>query len=273
MEELLSTLQNIVNNSSHASKSDADVAIARFLIENIAPPLVDLDIETLAKECYTSQATVSRFCRKIGFESFGQMKGTYLRIEKIGSELFKDNEANLKFDSIHDSQTLSNYIELIYDALLDFDEQINFAVIENLCHSIKKAKKVYVYGAQLSGNVVSNFQYMLLCIGKNIAYFPTAQLQIDSIETIDKDTLVLVASADGNLINKRGYFMNELVETDAKKILITQNITIKRIDSFDEVVQLGNYKHPKVGRYKLQLFFEVLINKYYQLYGNIKPLS
>lgn len=267
MGAFVSILQNIVNNSVDKDNSNVDVVISRYLLDHVYPPLEDLDIEGLAEACFTSVSTVSRFCRKTGCNSFGEMKANYLGIHHIGEELFLDNESNLVFDSVHDNQTLNNYIELVSDALLDFGEQIDFAEIEELCKNIHDSQDIIIFGTMISGAFVYNFQNMLLSIGKRVSYHPTHQLQIESLKHVTDKTLIIVASTDGNFIQKRDQLVMDMHNSPARKVLITQNITLKRRYSFDKVIQLGNYKHPKVGRYKLQLFFEVLANKYYQLYG------
>ena len=266
MHNFLRILQNIINNSIEGKDYDINTIIARFLLANINPPLFDLDIETLAFECFTSTSTVSRFCRRYGFSSFSEMKKAYLDIYNIGQELFLDNESNLVFDSKNDKQTLNNYIDLTNDALLDFGDQVNFEIIEDLCRDIHDFDEVIIYGIMLPGAFIHHFQYMLLSIGKKVLFYPTNNLQYESITYVSEESLIIVVSTDGNLILKHDKLIRKIHNLKAKKILITQNTTLKRSTSFNQVIQLGNYKHPKVGRYKLQLFFEVLVNKYYQLY-------
>lgn len=266
MVELLSVLQNIINNAMNTNISDTDILIAQYLLDNISPVNKLLDIDMIAEACYTSPSTVSRFCRRFGFVSFGHLKARYLQIDTTSIELLRDNESNLKFNSVDDVQTIENYVELIYDSLKDFREHFEIEEYEALCRKIYEAKEVVLYGSLLSGAMLENFQYLMLGLGKKVHYYPTSNAQLKSIELLTEDSLVLVASVEGNYIHKRNEIVIALSKSSAYKILITQNVMMKEAHAFDQVVQLGHFKHPKVGRYKLQLFLEILVNKYHQLY-------
>lgn len=55
--------------------------IARYLLERF-DHLDDVSIEGLAADCFVSKATVSRFCRDIGLEDFGELRGLLRQTEK-----------------------------------------------------------------------------------------------------------------------------------------------------------------------------------------------
>lgn len=54
-------------------KDSNNYKIAKFLIENIRN-LEDFSISELAKTCYVSNSSVSRFCREIGLNDFNSLK-------------------------------------------------------------------------------------------------------------------------------------------------------------------------------------------------------
>ena len=55
--------------------------ISRYLLERL-DCLEDVSIEKLAAECFVSKATVSRFCRDIGLEDFGELRDLMRQTEK-----------------------------------------------------------------------------------------------------------------------------------------------------------------------------------------------
>ncbi|MGL4973562.1 MAG: hypothetical protein ACRC6H_10510, partial [Culicoidibacterales bacterium] len=64
MNDLLSKLLLFMEINMHVQTVDSQ--IARFFWQN-ADGIDKLGIETVAKACFTSPATVSRFCKKLNF--------------------------------------------------------------------------------------------------------------------------------------------------------------------------------------------------------------
>lgn len=54
-------------------KGSNNYKIAKFMIENIRD-LEDYTLTELAKACYVSNSSISRFCRDIGLRDFNQLK-------------------------------------------------------------------------------------------------------------------------------------------------------------------------------------------------------
>ena len=65
-------------------KGSNNYKIAKFMIENIHD-LEDYILTELAKACYVSNSSISRFCRDIGLRDFNQLKNQVAKfsVEKI----------------------------------------------------------------------------------------------------------------------------------------------------------------------------------------------
>ena len=65
-------------------KGSNNYKIAKFMIENIRD-LEDYTLTELAKACYVSNSSISRFCRDIGLRDFNQLKNQIAKfsIEKL----------------------------------------------------------------------------------------------------------------------------------------------------------------------------------------------
>ena len=56
-----------------ASETDTNYFIALFMANNFYR-IPDMRISELAEECFVSPATISRFCRALGYENFAHLK-------------------------------------------------------------------------------------------------------------------------------------------------------------------------------------------------------
>lgn len=63
---LLSTINSELINSNN-------YRIAKYILENMRA-LEDISITELAKECYVSNSSISRFCRDIGLRDYNELK-------------------------------------------------------------------------------------------------------------------------------------------------------------------------------------------------------
>ena len=56
-----------------ASEADTNYNIAWYMAHNFSK-VAKMGISQLAKECYVSPATISRFCRALGYENYAHLK-------------------------------------------------------------------------------------------------------------------------------------------------------------------------------------------------------
>ena len=111
---LLSTINSEPINSNNYK-------IAKYIIEHIQE-LEDCTISELAKNCYVSNSSVSRFCRDIGLEDFND-----LRMQVAKAPLaYKDARNKFAFKEFSD----------------DFYTSYMLSVIENLKNAFTKTNKL-----------------------------------------------------------------------------------------------------------------------------------
>jgi Transcriptional regulators len=269
MPNIIIELQNIKNKAK--DEKDIDVSIVNYLIEHIYDKTtVDLSITDLADRCFTSTSTISRFARRMGFNSFAEMKVKYEGIALSCSEIFNDNLENMHFDFANDNAILENYVKTLNESLLDFHSNINLEEIDKLCELIYKTKSVYFYGTQITNSLLQHAQFLFSYMGKiiELKYSDSEQQRI-SLNS-DKDGLAIFFSMDGNFLRESKGTVYNSENAGTICYLITQNPALKLAPLFDCVIQLGTYQYSKNGRYKCHLFLEILVNRYYLKYHHVQ---
>lgn len=257
-------LQMIVNENK---TDDIHFVIANTLLELSEHEIENLTINELSLLCFTSNSTISRFSRTLGFDSFQMLKRQCLMSRKSYQSLFRDSLENMNFDFNQDRDILINYATSVGEALVEFASTVDLTEIDRFIEMIHDHEEVYFYGIQLSAFMIEHFQFMLLSLGKQIRFSSNELAQDHLSSQMTPGSLAVIVSVDGNFMRSKPETTFNLINLDITKVLITQNPTIKYRDAFDQILYLSNYRRPKDGRYKLQLMFEILANRYFLKYG------
>lgn len=107
--------------------------------------IIYLSLSNICKELYVSNATVIRFCQKIGFKGFNELKF------QLKNELNLTNKSTNAWDTIPHRASI----------LKDFIDDINDKIIEQICSEIKNHKSIYIYGRNMSSLPAKYLQSML----------------------------------------------------------------------------------------------------------------
>lgn len=133
-------------------------------IEEYMNNSIYMTVTEIANGCGVGEATVTRFCRKLGFRSFLEFKMTMAQELKNGSvnkELFE--EENLKDDSV---ESLSkNIYEANVKLLENCFKSIDYKKIDEITDEIIKARRIYFAGIGHSGVIAENIYYKLMRLG------------------------------------------------------------------------------------------------------------
>ena len=104
-----------------------------------------LSLSDICRDLFLSNATIVRFCQKLGFEGFNELKFS-LR-----------NELNASSDFSNSWQMLQRRTAV----LKDFMDNLDTAKIETVCSEILTTKSLYIYGRNMS-SLPAKYLYSML---------------------------------------------------------------------------------------------------------------
>lgn len=149
-----------------------------------------LTIHSLAQEIGTSTASISRLSKKLGFDSFSQLK---LSLAKADMNL--DHQ-------IYETDTLQNISHKLAQAGQNAINQtmnlLNYTVLEQTIELLKKARRIYLVGVGASGIVCSDLYFKLSRIGKDVIYNQDAHVQLASVTSIQQQDVLIGISYSGH---------------------------------------------------------------------------
>lgn len=165
-----------------------------------APELVSHEsITEFARRAGTSQATVVRFCKKIGFTGYPNLRLSLAATMgyRAGSNV---NKGLHEFGIVQGDST-EVLVEKIANSSAETirltSGRINIQVIEDLLDAIQESRLVGTFGAGASGLVASDLRLKLNRIGKPSLYWSDNHTALSSIATLSEGDLLFVVSHTG----------------------------------------------------------------------------
>lgn len=156
--------------NSKLTKSEEE--LLDFIDKNL-DKMENYSVIKLCEEAYSSQATLNRLCKKLGFNGFSELKYAI----KNDLRLMK----NSKNDYIHNA--------------IFYIENINFDSVENILKILKQNKKILLYGLGASQITATYFQRQLLYLGFQAIVISEEKM----IEFFDDFILFIISSSGETL--------------------------------------------------------------------------
>ena len=183
------------------NKNSSDYTIAKVLLEHINE-FPDITLEQIASLSYSAPSSVTKFCKKIGYGSFKEMRYDVegYSTHFIGSEL--------NYNSLH------SYIDEFHQMEVNNDQDIlsklNIEMVYELALKIKKAKKICILQASYNHNIVSFLSEILIVHNKIAVSINRSNDQAFLKENIQESDLVILTSLTGDYVHKRKEFLDTI---------------------------------------------------------------
>lgn len=224
-------------------------AITDYILKNINN-LHELTTEKLARETYTSKATVSRLCKKLGLKNYYEFKqcilqerDEWLRIQSA------DNEEPVNQKSSFED--ILNIIPVLYDSAirqvkLSLDKPQMLRIFEKL----KKTEKIDIYGTGLMYQAAQITSFKFMNLGKECSVFDGLNEHYMIADKNRKNKVIFVLSMTGSnlgmvriagILKNRGFYVVGIggIETDELKKCCTEYIdlhVIRELRNLDVII-------------------------------------
>ncbi|MBO5285294.1 MAG: MurR/RpiR family transcriptional regulator [Clostridia bacterium] len=139
---------------------DAERRVADFLMAS-PEKLVPLSITQLAKQCLTSEATVTRLAKKMDYDGFQQLKIAVVQDAKIPTISTNICENDSPYDIFN---KVSNDI---YCSLEKTKKILSAEDLESVCKAILIADEILIFGLGNSASIAYDAEHKLLRLGLN----------------------------------------------------------------------------------------------------------
>ena len=97
--------------------SDIDSRIADYMLER-QERLREDSVRQIAKKLYVAPSSVIRFCQKLGYVGFNELREEYLKELLYLSSHFQTLDPNFPFDRQDKDMTVANKIGVLYEEIV-----------------------------------------------------------------------------------------------------------------------------------------------------------
>jgi len=173
-------------NNLYASLSKSEKKVAEYIQEHMDEAVL-LSLQGVAKKCKTSDPTVLRFCRSLGYNGFSDFKVSLVpELLRSGKNIYTDINNHTEPDSI--KEMLKHNLMIQTDSTL---ENSDIKELNKIARKIFSASKVVVIGLGGSAGVAQIFCDSLGSLGIFSTYFNDRSI-IQHISTILKPKDILI---------------------------------------------------------------------------------
>lgn len=218
----MDNIYNILNNYlKRQSPGGNNETICHFMLNHLAE-IPDMSVNEIAQRCYTSNPSITRFTRELGFEGLADFK---FHVQEYLEEL-ELNKHSFQLPLVLSSET-DQFITGI-DRWLDEDiayikESLKSIDLDNLkcfCRELHDHETIYFVSAGFSGVLADIFRVFLARCGK-IVQCVAGNLKMLELED-DGDGMIVIISINGLYLQNNGRSFMDTNKKNPRKIwLIT----------------------------------------------------
>lgn len=219
--------------ASYSELSLSERQIADFILEN-HDKVSSFNAYEIAVKSDTSRATMSRFVRKLGFDSFADLRLAFVREERTasGASLESGNDISLSKSKDSLAYILQNKIEELRGTTALLDEK----VLKRAINTIEQSDMVLVSAVGNTLAVAQNASYKLYQAGIR----SSAPLSVDgsvqlALQLTSRDCLMILSSSGYS--KRLEPVMDNANDAGATTIVITDNVDSPLAKRGDIVLQ------------------------------------
>ncbi|MGL4992164.1 MAG: MurR/RpiR family transcriptional regulator [Sarcina sp.] len=211
---------NEILNTSYAN--DTYQSIGRYIKDNINE-IPKLSIEEIANSCFVSKSMITKFTKKLGFESFKDFK---YECEEHSRAI--ETMPNIKYKTNTLRENVVEMMDSVNNAFRNAANELDYKSLEIFIEDIKNCSSVIAIGNGSSKNVCESLQFYFDYIKKPVYI---ADVDFKREIDIDENAIIILISANGNMIKYNKRTIRKVNELKQKKWLITCNEDVKEIEN------------------------------------------
>ena len=256
-----------------AQENDTNYNIAWFMANNFYR-IADMRISELASECFVSPATISRFCRALGYENFAHLKQECYTFHSDDKKF--NNLINIPLETMKSNPEIATqeYVNQVIAYISDLPRILDWKEIDATLKLIHDCDSVAFFGTQFSQSAALHFQTDLLMLEKFTMAYMDSSRQLDCAKELTKDSVAIIMTVNGYFTGSGFKILQYLKKSGCKVVLMTCNPELDIKIPIDHTILLGQSKNRKTGKHSLLTAVELMSLRYYSLYyPSIKELQ
>lgn len=260
MGSLAEKLMGFVSTTPH---HDTNYEIALTMLKHYGQ-LKSMSVGEMADLCYVSKASISRFCRFMGFDGFREMQDSLnqdLSIVTDYSRSFFDKLCTVP------QSALADYSGEIIRNIQATAELENTKAIPEIATAIANSERLAFFSHHFLWDIGRHLQNKLIHMDRYVELYLDYGAQLACARSLQKDDMAIVCSIGGSYPVRYPTIWNAIASTGCKLLVITQNKSSPYWNSARFILNCGVTNRNDVGKYGALLAVDLLTLHYLRQYG------
>lgn len=264
-----SVANKLIDYVDTAVVRDSNYSIAEIMIRNYQK-LKGMSISEVADLCFVSKASISRFCRLMGFESFKEFQD-YLDVD---FDIHTDYSQQFYNMFCQDKEmALAKYRDQLISNIYATISPENLEVVEDVVRTIHASRRVACFSHHFLWDIGHHFQGKMMAMNRFVEMYHDYTAQMECAQSLGKEDLAITITVGGSYMNRYAALWNTIQNSGSKLLVVTQNFSNACLNQVDYVLQCGYTNRDDVGKYSALMAMDLIVMAYMKRYSPKLPAS
>lgn len=241
---------------------DFNYEIAVSLLKNYGK-LKNMSIGEIANMCFVSKASISRFCRYLGFEDFKEFHRYLQNDYSMVSDYSRQFYHTLCFD--HET-AISAYRDELIGNIYTTASPENLKTITTIVPELHNCKRFAFFSHHFLWDIGRHFQVKMMLMGRYMELFFHYNDQCESAASLQPGDVAIICSVGGSYPSLYASIWKAIVDSGCKILVITQNMSSPYWNQANFVLRCGTSNKDDVGKYSALMAVDLIIMEYMRKY-------
>lgn len=258
-----SLAEKLMGYVSTAPQQDANYAIALAMLNHYGQ-LKNLSLAEIADLCYVSKASISRFCRFMGFDGFRELHDCLLQDFSIGTDY-----SRTFFDKLcaEPQVALQDYSEELIGNIRATAAPENTLHIPEMAMTMANSGRIAFFSHHFLWDIGRHLQSKMIRMDRYVELYLDYTQQLACARSLQKNDLAIVCTVGGSYPLRYPTIWNGLVTAGCPILVITQNASSSYWNFARFVLGCGTSNRNDVGKYGALMAVDLLTLHYLRQYG------
>ena len=253
-----SVSEKLLNFINTAQVHDSYYDIALTLVKN-SEKVKRMSIAEMADLCYVSQATISRFCRFLGYTSFKNFHDD-LNLEFRLMDDYTDQFRSLLKTS--DEKAAEMYAEQVNANITSALSAENMKKIVKAADMIFDAQRTAYFSHHFLWDAGHFFQSRMIMMDRYVELYQSYENQLECAKSLDENCAAIICTAGGSFFSYYHDLGEIIMDSGAKVIVLTQNTNSNRMNRADHVIPIGITNRDDTGKFAALAVMDHIVLQY-----------
>lgn len=241
--------------------SGSEKEIARYIL-NHGDDVLSMSVKQLAKQTYTSPATIVRLCKKIGLEGYNDFKIKYSAELQYDLHRGERIDVNFPFEKDDSYPSICHKLaSLSQEVIADTIKLIDFQQLEHIVDLIYQYPAIDIYGSGNSLLAAMSFQHKMMRISRDVNLRVLHGEQIFMSYNTKQDRIGMIISYSGE--TNEVIQIAQILKEKKTPLIVLTSVGDNRLSHYaDYILNIGSREKifTKIAPFASQASMEYLLN-------------